>query len=153
MNQYGRVALKAYDILVNNEVDCSKKAWEKAMIIENVSKKLCAKSAFVALTEFNLLINCQGPKQSLNQEVNKWYTFTVVNLLKNNPKSDSSTLLYKLKLDLKKEKTQFVTIIDVVSALWNANYIEKSIDLKEEIERLRKKINPTVVDILGDLDI
>lgn len=50
-NQYGKVALAAYKILVEEKLKCSRKAWKIALDKQDVSDKDCPSSAFVALTE------------------------------------------------------------------------------------------------------
>ena len=130
MNQYGRVALKAYEILVNNEVDCSKKAWRKALEVEKVTDKECPKNTFIGLSEAKLLKNCIGPRIPLGQDKNKNYAIIAVRILKIDGLISKNDLLHKMIEKIGYLKTQYGNVADVVLALWEKKYIEENnIDL------------------------
>ena len=113
----------------------------------------CPRNAFLGLYESKLLINCSIQPITTKSNENKYYALIAVQILKSDGRILKNNLLHKMNEKIGYSKKQYRDIADVVLALWDADYIEKKIDLTEEIERLRKKINPSVDDILGDLDI
>ncbi len=166
MNQHGEVAIGTYSLLIQNEKSISpEEAWlitAKTFNI-NSNKHDCPRNAFLGLYESKLLLNISTQPIITRTINNKYYALVAVQILLSDGRISKNSLLNKMNEIIGFHRTQYGDVADVVLALWDAKYIIKEIDLSEEIERLRKnieekeklrkKINPSIDDLLGDLDI
>lgn len=170
MNQYGEVALGTYRLLIQNEKSISpEEAWLRTAKTFNINSNNhdCPRNAFLGLYESKLLLNISTQPIITRTIQNKYYALVAVQILKNDGRISKNNLLHIMNEKIGYIKKQYRDVADVVLSLWDANYIEKHIDLSEEIERLRKnieekekdkqktrkKMSPSIDEILGDLDI
>ena len=123
MNKYAEVALKATQMLNSHS---PKEAWDLASLEVfpnslSSRNKSCPQSTFLGLCEEGLV---QGSKvgKYTRSKLNKQYALTALGLLKNNSNLSSDVdTLWKLIVQGKQSNSQ----MDVVTALWNNNLINK----------------------------
>lgn len=125
MNKYGQSALKAVELIRNNDNKDPREAWNRATIEifgrgSTSQQKGCPRSVFLGLCEEGLIKGvpegnyCNSPK-------NKVYAIKAINLLKQNSDylDDKNGLWNKSVGEYKAHNNQ----MDVVIALWEKGLI------------------------------
>ena len=123
MNKYAQVALKATNILkTHSPLEAWSMAAQEVFPHAQASReKGCPKNTFLGLCEEGLVEGSSVGKYT-RSKLNKQYALKALGLLQNNTNLSSDTdVLWMLVVQNKKSNSQ----MDVVTALWNNNLINK----------------------------
>ncbi|SDE92385.1 hypothetical protein SAMN04488542_103225 [Fontibacillus panacisegetis] len=126
MNNYGKSAIRAVELIQSGEVPYTEDAWKKATTeFFTIKTKACPRSAFLGLCEAGLIkdVHQIHIKQPLKNTINKDHAIEAVQLLTENEDYASYKSLQLWRIIMLGNQKSHNFQMDVVLALWNNGMI------------------------------